>query len=120
MTAATWFMQKRVSLRAANFENEAGRLRRLARAEGVRFAYRKHALEEMAKDHIVRIDVENMLRGCKVTLVEETKGELTWRAEGRDTEGRSLTAVVVAYEDLIKVKIITAWAKPMGVKRRQP
>jgi hypothetical protein len=120
MAAATWLMKKRAVRRTATYEHEAGRLRRLADDKGVSFSYRKHALEEMAKDDIVRIDVENMLRRCKVTLVEETKGETAWRAEGKDTEGRSLTAVVVAYEDLIKVKIVTAWAKPVSVKRRRP
>lgn len=104
----------------ANFEDEASRLRRMAQNEAVRFAYRKHALEEMEKDRVHRIDVENMLRRCRVTLVEESKGEVTWRAEGKDTEGRNIAAVVVAYEGVIKIKIITAWAKRVGVRRRQP
>lgn len=112
-------MQKRAAPGTANFEHEASRLRRLARDKGVRFAYRKHALDEMAKDGIFRIDVENMLRRCKVTLVEDGKRETTWRAEGKDTEGRSLTAVVVAYEDQIKIKIVTAWAKSVRVKGRK-
>ena len=113
-------MKKPAAQRTANFENEASRLRRLARRDGVRFAYRKHAEDEMANDKVYKIDVENMLRRCRVTLVEEKKSETTWRAEGKDTEGRSIAAVVVAYEDLIKVKIVTAWAKPVSTKRRQP
>ena len=72
--------------------------------------YTSHALDEMKADKIVRIDVENMLRRCRVTLVETKKGEETWRAEGTDNNGRGITAVVVAYEDVIRVKIITAWA----------
>lgn len=83
----------------------------------MQFAYRKHALIEMAKDDIYRIDVENVLRHCSVSLVEDVGGEETWRAEGKDTEGRRITAVVVAYETLIKIKVITAWA---SVKRRKP
>lgn len=91
------------------FEHEAGRLRRLAAAEPQIF-FTKHAREEMEKDDIVRIDVQAMLERCQVTLVEENKGETTWRAEGPDFDGRYIAAVVVAYEGEHEIKVITAWA----------
>jgi hypothetical protein len=90
---------------------EASRLRRLAANRSVFFRYTRHAREEMTKDSIVRIDVENMLRRCSVTLIEQSGGEETWRAEGTDNDGRAITAVVVVYEVQIEIKIITAWAK---------
>lgn len=91
------------------FEHEAGRLRKLANADATVF-FTKHALKEMAEDSIVRIDVQTMLGRCRVTLVEETKGEESWRAEGPDFDGREIAAVVVAYEGEHEIKVITAWA----------
>ena len=65
----------------------------------------------MTKDAIFRLDVENMLRRCQVTFVEDVKGEETWRAEGTDSDGRRIAAVVVAYEEEITIKIVTSWEK---------
>ncbi|MBD8909373.1 DUF4258 domain-containing protein [Methylorubrum zatmanii] len=95
---------------STDFADEAARLRALASNPRVRVRYTKHALEEMAKDSLVRIDIENMLRRCRVVLVEESQGELTWRAQGSDNNGGMITAVVVAYEEEISIKIITAWS----------
>nr|WP_295237154.1 DUF4258 domain-containing protein [uncultured Brevundimonas sp.] len=91
------------------FHNQAGRLRALV-AAGAAVFYRKHALKEMENDGIVRIDVESMMRACRVTLVEQSQGEETWRAEGADFNGRDIAAVVVPYEDDLEIKVITAWA----------
>jgi hypothetical protein len=57
-------------------------------------------------------DVTNMLGRCSISLVEINKenGEEEWRAEGTDTDGRKITAVVVMYEDVSEVKIVTTWA----------
>jgi hypothetical protein len=93
------------------FENEASHLRNLARKKNVEFYYVNHALVEMKNDDIAKIDIENMLRRCRVTLVEDKKGEETWRAEGNDYNGRPIVATIVAYEDAIVVKIVTAWKK---------
>ena len=94
---------------ATGYPAEAARLRALAANPQVRIRYTRHALEEMANDELVRIDVENMLRRCCVTLVEDSQGEETWRAQGSDNNGGSITAVVVAYETEICIKVITAW-----------
>lgn len=57
------------------YEHEAGKLRVLA--ANARVWYTRHALKEMANDGIVKLDIENMLKRCVVTLVEESKGEET-------------------------------------------
>ncbi|OHV60655.1 hypothetical protein LCM4576_33255 [Mesorhizobium sp. LCM 4576] len=57
-------------------------------------------MEEMEKDRIFKIDVENMLPRCQITKVEPTNFDITWRAEGRDSDGRLLVAVVVAEEEI--------------------
>ncbi len=93
-----------------DFANEASRLRILARNRAVQLRFTKHGLEELQKDNISRIDVQNMLRRCRVTLVEDRKGEETWRAEGADNDGRPIAVVVVAYEEELTIKIITGWA----------
>ena len=97
----------------SRFEDEASRLRALASNRRTRIRYTKHAEEELIKDDIAKIDVENMLRRCRVTLVEQ-KQELTWRAEGTDSDGRKIAAVVVAEEDVLKVKVVTGWAVRKG------
>lgn len=73
--------------------------------------YMRHAeKDELPADGIAKIDVENMLRRCIVSLIEDSGGEETWRAQGPDLDGRMLTAVVVAYEDDNSIKVITGWA----------
>jgi hypothetical protein len=65
------------------------------------------------KDEIAKLDVHNMLKRCSVTNVEDTDGEIGWRAEGTDIDGRRIAAIVVAYEDdeNPEIKIVTTWAK---------
>ena len=93
------------------FEHEAGRLRSVARRGTVFFT--KHAEIERKKDGIEKIEIINMLGRCTVTLIETNKesGEEEWRAEGTDSDGRRIAAVVVVYEDVVEVKVVTAWAK---------
>jgi hypothetical protein len=95
----------------SRYENEASRLRQLASASDVRIRFTKHAKEEAAKDGIPEIDVLNMLTRCRVTLVEISGADDTWRAEGTDSNGRRITAVVVAFEVLRLIRVITCWAK---------
>ncbi len=81
-----------------------------ARRPDIRFLYTRHAEEELSKDRIPKLDVENMLRRCRITLIEESRGELTRRAEGTDIDGRPIAAVVVPYDERGVIKIITGWA----------
>lgn len=92
------------------FEHEAGRLRRITRRGTVFFT--AHAEIERKKDDVEKLDVVNMLGRCSVSLVETNRdnGEEEWRAEGSDNDGRKITAVVVAYEDVAEVKVVTTWA----------
>ena len=94
------------------FESEAARLRKLARRPDVLVWWRDHAEDERAKDDIAKLDVQNMLKRCLVSNVEDTDGEECWRAEGNDIDGRPITAIVVAYEDdPPEIKIVTCWAR---------
>ncbi len=85
-------------------------MRRIARRGTVFFT--DHAEIERKKDGIEKLDAVNMLGRCSVSLVETNKdnGEEEWRAEGSDNDGRKITAVVVAYEDVAEVKVVTTWA----------
>jgi len=94
------------------FESEAARLRKLARRPDVLVWWRDHAEDERAKDGIAKLDVQNMLKRCQVSNVEDTDGEECWRAEGKDIDGRPITAIVVAYEDdPPEIKIVTCWVR---------
>jgi hypothetical protein len=79
----------------------------------VLFWWTAHAEKERRKDNIAKIDVHNMLRRCSISNVEDTGSEEGWRAEGTDVDGRSIVAIVVAYEDNAspEIKIVTTWAK---------
>ena len=92
------------------FEHEAGLLRRVARRATI--FYVNHADDERKKDGIEKLDIANMLCRCAITLIETNKqnGEEEWRAEGTDNDGRKITAVVVVYEKVGEIKIITTWA----------
>jgi hypothetical protein len=93
------------------FESEASRLRKLARKSNVLVWWTDHAEIERAKDVIAKLDVQNMLKRCQVSNVEDTDGEEGWRAEGKDIDGRRIAAIVVAYEDdPPEIKIVTCWA----------
>jgi hypothetical protein len=93
------------------FENEAARLRKLAKRSDVTVWWTDHAEIERKKDNIAKIDVQNMLKRCSISNVEDTDGEEGWRAEGSDIDGRRIAAIVVAYEDEPpEIKIVTTWA----------
>jgi hypothetical protein len=97
------------------YEHEASRLRNLARGRALIW-FTRHGEVERKQDKIEKIDVSNMLKRCSVTLTEINKksGEEEWRAEGTDSDGRAITAVVVADEGACEIKVVTAWAKKGG------
>jgi hypothetical protein len=92
------------------FEDEAGCVRRVARRGTVFFT--RHAEEERRKDNIEKVEIANILGRCVVTHVEVNKknGEAEWRAEAKDSDGRRITVVVVVYENVGEIKVITTWA----------
>jgi hypothetical protein len=63
----------------------------------------------MAKDKVTELDVRSMLRRCAVVRVEQNRFEETWNAQGSDADGKRITAVVVAYEDIVTIKVVTVW-----------
>jgi hypothetical protein len=97
------------------YEYEAGVLRNVAQRPDVYVWFTKHSLKEMAKDAMYRPDVQNMLKRCSISKIEESGGELTYRAHGSDSDGRKITAEVVLYEDDVEIKVITAWADKTSV-----
>jgi hypothetical protein len=91
------------------FEHEASALRRLAQDSEVVFVYRPHAQKAMKDDDLYKIDVENMLRRCSVVNVEDSEGEVAWRAYGSDGDGRKFFVIVVPYADDPSIKVITVF-----------
>jgi len=102
--------EKRGKMANSAYENEGSRLRTLASSDGVSFKFTRHSREEMAKDGIHEADVMSALCRCSVVRVEQNRFETTWNAVGGDLDGRTMTIVVVPYEDRIKIKVITVWA----------
>jgi hypothetical protein len=91
------------------YQDEGRRLRALANNPLVRVKFRPHALDEMAKDNISILTVRNILKRCRVEKSEQNRFEEAWTAVGNDVDGNRISIVVVAYEDTITIKVITAW-----------
>jgi hypothetical protein len=90
--------------------NKGSKLRALASNTKVRLVFSDHSLEEMAKDNISQLSIRSMLRRCSVVRVEQNRFQETLEAKGTDVAGNQITVVVVVYEDVIKIKVVTAWA----------
>jgi hypothetical protein len=65
----------------------------------------------MEKDRIGKLDVTAMLRRCRVVAAEQNRFEECWTAEGGDLDGNQITAIVVAYDERMTIKVITAWRR---------
>lgn len=94
------------------FHDERRRLLRISSNVACIFRYTAHALDEMRNDGIERTDVEFVLRRGIVARVEPhpRDGE-RWNVRGRDTDGRELEVVIALLEEVITIKVITAWAR---------
>ncbi|MBK1663989.1 hypothetical protein CKO38_01910 [Rhodospirillum rubrum] len=91
--------------------DETRRLHALATNPGTLWEFRAHAQDEMRKDGITKPDVQTVLRRSAVVKVEQARFEETWLVHGKDCDERTLEIVVVAYEDVLRIKIITAWTR---------
>lgn len=91
--------------------DEGRRLRKIATAPGVLISYTDHALERMAERGISRLDVRHVLKTGFVARVEMNKGEETWNVRGTDLDERDLEIVIVAYDEVIRIKVISAWER---------
>jgi hypothetical protein len=75
-------------------------------------AYTRHAEEQMMKRQIDRMDVRRVLETGTVEAIDlRPGGDETWNVRGRDLDGRDLIVVCAVFEDLIKVKIVTAFPR---------
>lgn len=89
-----------------NLMQETSALRRVMSQEVCRLRYTQHSLEEMRNDEIIDADVRSVLRKGNVTWIE-TKKDILWHVEGKDSESRKIRVVVSVFEDAVVVKIIT-------------
>lgn len=85
---------------------ETSVLRSVMSKGACRVRYTKHSLEEMGNDEIIDADVRLVLRKGTVTWIE-TKKDIIWHVEGKDSESRKIRVVISVFEDAIVVKIIT-------------
>jgi hypothetical protein len=102
-------MECTVMAKTAVYHDEGRRLRAVAKDRLVRFAYTTHALAELRKDQLTKVDVEFVLKRAAIVGIGSSKGEETWNAQGRDTDERLVEIVIVLYEYEKKIKIVTAW-----------
>jgi Domain of unknown function (DUF4258) len=92
-------------------QDRTRRLHLVANAPGARFVFRDHAITQMAlpERKIARIDVQKALKTGFVSGIDMSKGEETWNVDGKDLDDRRICVVVVVYDELIRIKIITAF-----------
>lgn len=86
--------------------HETSALRRVMSQRACRVRYTEHSLEEMRNDEIIDADVRSVLRKGNVTWVE-TKKDILWHVEGKDSESRKIRVVISVFDDAMVVKIIT-------------
>lgn len=83
-------------------------LRRVASHPDCRLVWTRHALEQMASRGIVAAAVRFVLIHGQVTL-HETKRNSLWRVEGRDIDGRRIRVIVSVFEEMVRIKVVTAF-----------
>jgi hypothetical protein len=91
-----------------SYSKETNVLRDIAASPNCRFIWTKHAKAAIADDGRVTGDIEYSLTNGQVVLIEWKK-EILWRVDGYDVDGNPITSVIVAYEDEITIKFVTAF-----------
>lgn len=69
----------------------------------------------MRERGITAPDVIKVLTKGQVTL-HEMKEDLLWRVEGRNVDGEGLEVVVAVYQDIIEIKVVTAFLSHLRMK----
>jgi hypothetical protein len=105
-----------------SFKSIAEFVKEVRRTGKVRFT--AHAIEEMGKDHLTFIDIDEVLSGCRVrraTGHDIKRDTWSFELEGRTADG-DLVAVVMAVPGDFegRASIVTVWRKKVGRERRCP
>lgn len=90
------------------YSQETAVLRRLAGDPACRFKWTVHALGRMEERNITAEDVINALINGQISF-HETKKDILYRVVGRDLDGRPLEVQVAMFEDIISIKVVTAF-----------
>ena len=101
-------------MNAANYALETTKVRRIAADPQCDFVWTRHALERMSEWNITATAIRYILTRGQVTLEETAKRDILWRVEGADVDGRRITGVVAVYDQAIKIKVITVFARDEG------
>jgi hypothetical protein len=91
------------------YNAETALLRRLVANPECRFRWTKHAIERMIKRGIVAEDVKCALMNGQIMFHEALKHDLFYRVDGTDLDGHRLQVQVAIYEEIVSIKVITAF-----------
>jgi hypothetical protein len=100
-----------IAVGVSTYHDEARRLRALANVDGLTVAFSPHAEQKMKLNGLTRVDVLSILQICSVIRCELHCLEWRWTARGRTCDGETVEIVCVAKEELIRIDVITVWAK---------
>ena len=96
------------------FQSNLDVIKRLASQRGTDFEYSGHADEEMASDHIDKLDLRNSLMNASNVIEQFDEIGPKFVVTGKDTNERVITSVIRITEIPPEVFVITVWE----VKRR--
>ena len=87
---------------------ETAVLRNMVANPYCRYEWTKHAREKMVERQIHPEDVKAALTNGHI-LFHETKRDILYRVDGRDLDGQRLQVEVALYEDILTIRVITAF-----------
>jgi uncharacterized protein DUF4258 len=90
------------------YNAETALLRRLVANPECRFRWTKHAIEQMRERGIVAEDVKHALTTGQI-MFHELKQDVLYRVDGTDLDGHRLQVQVAIYEEIVSIKVITAF-----------
>jgi hypothetical protein len=90
------------------YRAETALLHRLVSDPQCRFDWRRHALDRMAERKILAADVIQALTNGHIVF-HENKQDVLYRVDGKDLDGQRLQVEVALYEDIVTIKVVTAF-----------
>ncbi|HXZ02483.1 MAG TPA: DUF4258 domain-containing protein [Stellaceae bacterium] len=84
-------------------------IKRLAGRKGTDWEISNHAMEEMNIDQIDLLDIRNSLINASSAKEQDHDGSIVYAVTGKDTNDRTICAVVEIEEEPAGIFVITVW-----------
>jgi hypothetical protein len=91
-----------------HYAPETAILHQLAADPNCRFQWTNHAIKQMEQRGILAEDVIHALTHGQIVF-HEIKQDTLYRVDGKDLDGQRLQVQVAIYEEILSIKVITAF-----------